>query len=115
MSKLSGIKAVWRLNCYDVRIHRRRHLGKSAERFFPYCLFTSPGDTAPLQIIWTHLYRDLIARKNFDIVHPEFSGDMRQDGMSITDIHLEHGIGQGLDHGALQFYHIIFRQGCISS
>ena len=73
-------------------------------------LLTSPGNAAAGQVIGRHLNRYLIAGQYLDIVHPEFSGDMSQNGMASANINLEHGVGQGFNYGALKLDHIIFCQ-----
>ena len=75
-----------------------------------YSLLASPGDAAAGQIIRSHLNGDLIAGEYLDIVHPELTGDVSQDGMASANINLEHGIGQRFNYSALKFDHIIFCQ-----
>ena len=78
-----------------------------------YLLLASPHDTAAGDVIGGHLYRDLVAGKDPDKVHPEFAGNMRQNDVALADIHLEHGVGQGFDNGALEFDYIVFCQSNI--
>ena len=54
--------------------------------------------------------RDLVAGKDPDKVHPELSGNMRQNDVAVADIHLEHGVGQGFHHCALKFDYIVLCQ-----
>ena len=35
---------------------------------------------------------------------------MRQNDVTVADIHLEHGVGQGFNDRALEFYYIVFCQ-----
>ena len=75
-----------------------------------YLLLASPGDPAAGDVIRGHLYRDLVAGKYPDKVHPELTGNVRQYDVAIADIHLEHGIGQGFYNRALEFDYIVFCQ-----
>ena len=83
--------------------------GRSYFHLF-YLLLASPGYSAAGDIIGRHLNRDLVAGKYPDKVHPELSGNMRQNDVAIADIHLEHGVGQGFNHRALEFDYIVFCQ-----
>ena len=78
-----------------------------------YLLLASPGDAAAGQIVRRHLDRDLVAGKDTDKVHPELAGNMRQYDVAFADVHLEHGVGQGLDNGAFEFDYIVFCQSFI--
>ena len=69
-------------------------------------LLASPGDAAARQIIRRHLNRE-----DSDKVHPELSGDVRQDDVAVADINPERRVGQGFDDRALQFDYIVFCQG----
>ena len=75
-----------------------------------YLLLASPSDTAASDVIGRHLNGDLIAGKDPDKVHPEFTGNMRQNDVAIAYIHLEHGVGQGFNYRALEFDYIVFCQ-----
>ena len=57
-------------------------------------LLASPDDPAAVDVIRRHLYRNLVAGENSDKIHPELTGNMRQDNVSIADIDLEHRVGQ---------------------
>ena len=76
-----------------------------------YLLLASPGDAAARQIIRRHLNRDLVTGEDSDKVHPELSGDVRQDDVAVADINPERRVGQGFDDRALQFDYIVFCQG----
>ena len=78
-------------------------------------LFASPDDSAAGDVIGRHLNRNFIAGENSNEIHPEFSGNMRQNNMSVSDIHLEHRIGQGFNHCSFQFDYIVFSQSFLSS
>ena len=64
-------------------------------------LLTAPRDPSPGQVIGAHLHRNLVAGKNSEEVHPELSGNMRQNDMAVAYINQKHGVGQGFDHCAL--------------
>ena len=76
-------------------------------------LLASPGDAAAGQIVGRHLDRDLVPGKDTDKVHPELSGNVRQDDMASADIDLEHGVRQGFHHRAFEFDNIVFCQSLI--
>src|SRR5699024_8444137 len=73
-------------------------------------LLTTPGNPATGQVVGTHLHRDFVTRQNSDEIHSEFSGNVRQNGMAISNIYLECGVGQRLYDGTLDFDHIGFCQ-----
>ena len=83
--------------------------GRSYFHLF-YLLLASPHDAAAGDVIGRHLNRDLVAGKDPDKVHPELSGNMRQNDVTLADIHLEHGVGQGFYDRALKFDYIVFCQ-----
>ena len=70
----------------------------------------APSDPASGEVVGRHLNGHLVAGQDADEVHPQLAGNMCQDDVSISDIHMERGIGQGLGDDALQFDHIIFCQ-----
>jgi len=73
-------------------------------------LLTTPGNPATGQIIRGHLNCHLVTGQNPDEIHSELSGNMRQNRVSISNVDLECGVGQGLDDHALNFDHIGFCQ-----
>ena len=73
-------------------------------------LFTSPGDPAAGQIIGRHLDCHLVARQDSDKIHPEFSGNMRQNRMTISNVHTESGVWQRFCYDAFQLNYVIFGQ-----
>ena len=75
-----------------------------------YLLLASPGDPAAGDVVWRHLHRDLVTGEDLDKVHPELSGNVSQYGVTVADIHLEHGVGQGFYDRALKFDYIVFCQ-----
>ena len=75
-----------------------------------YLLLTTPGNPATGQVVGTHLHRDFVTRQNSDKIHSEFSGNMCQNGVAISNIYLECCVGQCLYDGTLDFDHIGFCQ-----
>ena len=73
-------------------------------------LLGTPGDAAPGQIVGTHLNRDLVAGQDTDEIHAELAGDMGQYGVPVSDVHLEHGVGQGFHDCTLKLDYVVFRQ-----
>ena len=73
-------------------------------------LLAAPGDPAAGQVIGRHLHGDLIAGQNPDEIHSEFSGNMRQNCVTISNVNLERCIGQSFYHNTFHFDHIGFCQ-----
>ena len=73
-------------------------------------LFTSPCDSTPGEIIGRHLNGHLVAGQDLDKVHPELTGNVRQNNMSIADINAEHGIRQCIGYDALELNYVVFCQ-----
>ena len=48
-------------------------------------------------------------------MHAHLAGDMGQDGVPVLELDLEHGVGQGLYHGAFKLDDIFFSQKCFLS
>jgi hypothetical protein len=82
--------------------------GRSYFHLFKPPLFASPGYSSARQIIWRHLHGDLVTRKYADEVHTQFSGNVRQNCMTVSDIHLKRGVRQSFYHCALTFNNIVF-------
>ena len=74
-------------------------------------LLASPGDAAARQIVRRHLNRNLVTGEDSDKVHPELSGDVRQDDVAVANVNPERRVGQGFNNRALQFDYIVFCQG----
>ena len=97
----------------DLALLAHRLHGRSYFHLF-YLLLAPPGYSAAGDVIRGHLNRDLIARKDLDKVHPELTGNMSQNSVAVSDIHLKHGVGQGFYYRALKFNYIVFCQGISS-
>ena len=90
-------------------------LNHSFQRFVSFTVrlelsLGAPGDPAAGQVIRGHLHRDLIAGQNPDEIHSECSGNMRSNGVSISNVNLERRVGQSFYHNAFHFDHIRFCQ-----
>ena len=73
-------------------------------------LLASPCDSASGQIIRGHLNRHLVTGQDLNKVHPELTGNMRQNGVSTANIDREHGIRQCIGYDALKFDYVVFCQ-----
>ena len=73
-------------------------------------LLTSPGDPTTGQIVRRHLNGYFVSGQDADEVHAQLAGDVSQDDVAVSDVHMERGIGQGLGHNAFQLDHIVFCQ-----
>jgi len=87
----------------------------SQERFsFKIPLLLSEGDSAFRQVVRGHLYHNFISWQDPNEMQPHFSGDMRQNPMSIGQLDPKHRIGQQLDYLALNFDDVFARHVKIS-
>src|SRR4051812_42810612 len=66
-------------------------------------LLVSVDDPATRQVVRRELHHDPVVREDTDVVHPHLAGDVREDLVTVLEFHLEHGVREGLDHGALNF------------
>ncbi len=73
-------------------------------------LLASPSDPTAGQIIRGHLNGYLVTGQDFDKVHPELAGNVCQNGVSVTDIYIEHSIRQRIRYDALNFDYVVFCQ-----
>jgi hypothetical protein len=72
-------------------------------------LLESVRDPSPREIVWGQFYRYLITRQNPDEMHAHFSGNMRQDFVTIIQLHSEHRIGERFGNRSLHLDDILFR------
>src|SRR5215510_12154464 len=63
--------------------------------------FRSECDPTFGQIVWSHLYGDLVSREDADVVHAHLPGDEGVDGMPVLELHPEGRVRQVLQHFAL--------------
>ena len=73
-------------------------------------LLISPDDPADGQIVRRHLNFYLITGQDFDKIHSQLAGNMRQNRVSIADIDLEHRVRQCIGDDALKFDYVVFCQ-----
>ena len=59
-----------------------------------FVLLGAIGDPATGQVIGRHLHSDLIAGQDPDEIHSEFSGDVCQNHVAISNVHLKGRIGE---------------------
>ena len=69
-------------------------------------LLESISDPPASQIIRRHLHRHFVAGKNADKMHAHFPRDMRENFVTVIELHTKHGIGQGLQHRTLNFNNV---------
>ena len=62
------------------------------------------------QIIRRHLYGYLVTGQDLDKVHSELAGNVRQNGVSVADVDIEHCIRQCISYDALNFDYVVFCQ-----
>ncbi len=71
-------------------------------------------DTTAVEVVYGKLNRNLVARKDLDVVHTHLPGNVRQDFVAVLEFHLEHRIRQCFFYRTLEFDDILFRQKCSS-
>lgn len=72
-----------------------------------FLLLGTPCYAALRQVVWRHFDRDLISRKNADVVHPELTGDMSQYLVAVFQLDCESRVGQGLYYRTFNLDHIL--------
>lgn len=72
-------------------------------------LLVPVGDSTSFEVVRSELYLDTIAWQDPDVVHAHFSGNVRQNFMAIFQFDPEHGVGERLDNGPLQYDCVFFR------
>ena len=101
------------LALYDLALFAHGLNGRS---YFHFCLleklllFASPRDAAASQVVGRHLDRNLITGQNADKIHPELTGNVSENDMSVSDIYLEHRVGERLHNCTFEFDYIVFSQ-----
>ena len=66
-------------------------------------------NTTAGEVVWGEFHLNLVARKNTDVVHTHFSGDVRQHLVAVLELHAEHCVRQGFENRALEHDRIFFR------
>ena len=72
-------------------------------------LLVAVGDTTTSEVVGSELYLNLVSGKDADVVHPHFSGDVRQHLVAIFEFDTEHCVRQRFDNGAFQHDGVFFR------
>ena len=67
------------------------------------------------QIIRRHLNGYLVTGQDLDKVHSELAGNVCQNGVSVTDIYIEHSIRQRICYDALNLDYVVFCQSSLTS
>ena len=66
-------------------------------------LFVAERYTAFGKVVGRHLHTHLVAGKNLDVMHTHLAGDVGCDFVAVFQLHAEHGVGEGLENGAVLF------------
>ncbi len=73
-------------------------------------------DNAPFgKVIRRQFHLDLVTGQDTNVMFTHPTGDMGGYYMTVFQLHPEHGIWEGIDHGALHFDMVFFRQVFIPS
>ena len=62
------------------------------------------------QIIGRHLNGYLVTGQDFNEIHTELAGNVRQNDVSIADIYIKHSIRQCISYDALNLDYVVFCQ-----
>lgn len=81
-----------------------RPIGPSGE------LLEAIGDAAAVEVVDRQLHRDTVSGQDLDVVHAHLAGNVGENGVTVLKFHLEHRVGQGFEHRALEFDYIFFSQ-----
>ena len=73
-------------------------------------LLEAVGDAAAVQVVHRQLHGHAVAGQDLDVVHAHLAGNVGEDGVAILELHLEHRVGQGFEHRALEFDYIFLSQ-----
>src|SRR5262245_4584173 len=74
-------------------------------------LLESVRDPAAGQVVGGELHLDLVPGQDPDEVHAHLAGHVRQHLVAVVELHAEHGVGEGLYHGALDLNGVFFGHG----
>ena len=72
-------------------------------------LLVAVRDPTSFEVVWGQLHLDAIARQDPDVVHTHLSGNVREHFVAIFQFDPEHGVGERLDNGPLQYDCVFFR------
>lgn len=73
-------------------------------------LLEAIGDAAAVEVVDRQLHRNSVAGQDLDVVHAHLAGNVGENGMTVLEFHLEHRVGQGFEHRALEFDYIFLSQ-----
>ena len=62
------------------------------------------------QVIGRHLNGYLVTGQDFNEIHSKLAGNVCQNGVSVTDIYIEHSIRQRIYYDALNLDYVVFCQ-----
>ena len=79
-------------------------------RIISTILLASPGDPASGQIIGRHLQCYLVTGQDLNKIHSELAGNGCQNGVAVTDVYLEHCVGQVVGYDTLNLNYVVFCQ-----
>jgi len=71
-------------------------------------LFITENDPSPAQIVWTHFNPYFITRKDPYVVHSHFTGNSRQNFVSVLEFYPEHGVTERFNDDTILFNEILF-------
>ncbi|AOY92499.1 hypothetical protein BKK79_12465 [Cupriavidus sp. USMAA2-4] len=75
---------------------------------FLFASLRPEDDPCTRQIIWGQLDGHLVTRKDPDVIHPHFSGDMAQYHMAVLQLHTEGCVGEVFQHLPVHLDDIVF-------
>ena len=73
-------------------------------------LLEAIGDAPAVEVVDRQLHRNSVAGQDLDVVHAHLAGNVGENGVTVLKFHLEHRVGQGFEHRALEFDYIFFSQ-----
>ena len=62
------------------------------------------------QIVGRHLYSYLVTGQDFNEIHTELAGNVRQNDVSVADVDIEHCIRQCISYDAFNFDYVVLCQ-----
>ena len=71
-------------------------------------LLVAVDDSAAREVVGRELHDYSIGRENADVVLTHLPADVRENLVAVLQLHLEHGVRQCLENGALDFDGTVF-------
>src|SRR5439155_16634037 len=71
-------------------------------------------DARPVQVVRGEPAADPVARQDADAKAPHLAGHVAEHDVIVVQLHPEHGVGQRLDHLALEFNLVLLGHVCVS-